>query len=102
MEPPFTSENVACDGSDGIRECRHNRPQTASARGDSRRAGAAVTDGDTEQVEISSSDDGVTVRLPAELPTLTPRAAHALLVILVELTEVPVVDQPAEGASDDS
>jgi len=43
----------------------------------------------------------MTVRLPAELPTLTPRAARALLAILVELTEVPVLGQPAEGASDD-
>jgi len=97
----LTSGNGACDGRDGTPECRHNRLQTASAGGKSRRRGDAVTDRDREWIEISSSDDGVTVRLPAELPALTPRAARALLAILVELTEVPVLGQPAEGESGD-
>lgn len=100
-KPASTSGNAACDGCDGTPECRHNGPQTAPAGRKSRRRGDAVTGRDSEWFEISSSDDGVTVRLPAELPALTPRAARALLAILVELTEVPVLGQPAEGASDD-
>ena len=94
--------NVGCDSCDGIGECRHNRSETGSVTAESRRPGHAVTGRDTGPTEISSPDDGVTVRLPADLPTLTPRAARALLAILVELTEVPVLDQPAERASDDS
>jgi hypothetical protein len=43
-----------------------------------------------------STDDRVTVRVPEELPALTPRATRALLAILVELTEVPVIDTPEE------
>jgi hypothetical protein len=42
------------------------------------------------------------VLLPTEPPMVTPRVARALLDILVELTGVPMLDQPAEGASDDS
>jgi hypothetical protein len=36
-----------------------------------------------------------------EPPTLTPRGARALLAILVELTDVPVLDGPGEGNDDD-
>jgi hypothetical protein len=36
------------------------------------------------------------VRLPAEAPSLTKPACRALLVILVELTEVPVLDGPSD------
>lgn len=98
----LTSQNMPCDGRDGIRECRHNGPHTASGGGESGRGGDAVTRGEANWIEISSPDDGVTVRLPAELPSLTPRAARALLAILVELTEVPELDWLAEGVSDDS
>ncbi|MFB9927952.1 hypothetical protein ACFORO_19980 [Amycolatopsis halotolerans] len=42
------------------------------------------------------------VILPAELPELTPGAARALLAVLIELTEVPVLDEPAREATDDS
>jgi hypothetical protein len=97
----MTSRNVACDGCDGIGECRHDGPETASRGADSRGAGDAVTGSNSEGIEFSSPDDGVTVRLPKELPILTPRAARALLAILVEVTEEPVLDQPAERASDD-
>jgi hypothetical protein len=39
----------------------------------------------------------MTVKVPSEVPSLTPRAARALLAILVELADVPVLDQPEEG-----
>jgi hypothetical protein len=96
----LTSSNVACDGCDGIRECRHNGPQPISAGGESRRAGDAVTNDSSDRIEISSPDREVTVLLSKEPPAVTPRVARALLDILVELTGVPVLDQPAEGATD--
>jgi hypothetical protein len=93
--------NTACDSCDGIGECRHNGPETGPVTAESRRDGHAVTGRRSKLSEISSHDGGVTVRLPAELPTLTPRVARALLAILVELTEVPVLDRPGEGVSCD-
>lgn len=41
------------------------------------------------------------VRVPHEPPDLTPGAARALLAILVELTDVPVLDLQGEGTRDD-
>lgn len=49
-----------------------------------------MTRGDAEE-------ERVTVRLPAELPVLTRSASRILLAILVELTEVEVLDGPTEG-----
>ena len=47
-------------------------------------------------------DDGrVTVRLPDELPVLTPAISRILLAILVELTKVEVLDGPPGGGDDD-
>jgi hypothetical protein len=46
--------------------------------------------------------DGITVRLPAELPVLTGKSARILLGILVELTVVEPLDPPTEGCPDDS
>lgn len=46
-------------------------------------------------------EEAVTVRFPDELPALSRRAARILLGILVRLTEVPVLDGPAEGVPDD-
>lgn len=102
---PLNCENVHCDGIDAGCGCRHNRRETHATAAQSRRAEDAVTSPDgaskPQWVEISSRADGVTVRVPAELPTLTPRVARLLLGILVELTEVPVLDRPEEGVSDD-
>ncbi len=51
----------------------------------------------------SNDADGerVTVRLPAELPVLNRAASRILLAILVELTEVEVLDGPMEGGGRD-
>ncbi|WP_206794336.1 hypothetical protein [Amycolatopsis sp. MtRt-6] len=38
----------------------------------------------------------IRVILPAGLPDLTPPVARALLAVLIEVTEVPVLDVPAE------
>lgn len=38
--------------------------------------------------------DEITVRLPAELPVLTPEVSRILLDILIELTETEVQDGP--------
>jgi hypothetical protein len=38
----------------------------------------------------------VEVQLPVEPPSLTRAASRVLLAILIELTEVPVLDGPAE------
>jgi hypothetical protein len=40
--------------------------------------------------------DGLVIQLPAEMPLLTRPAWRALLAILVELTEVPVLDKPSD------
>ncbi|GLY71236.1 hypothetical protein Atai01_78550 [Amycolatopsis taiwanensis] len=47
------------------------------------------------------AEEKITVRVPDELPVLTKRAARILLDILVELTEVEVLDGPRERGSDD-
>jgi hypothetical protein len=60
---------------------------------ESSRTGHAVTRAD----EIGS----LTVHFPMPVPVLTPRAARMLLGILVELTEVPVLDKPGDGVRDD-
>jgi hypothetical protein len=46
-------------------------------------------------------DRAIRVILPAELPSLTPAVARGLLAILIELTEVPVLDGPAEEVDRD-
>lgn len=48
-----------------------------------------------------TDEEAVTVRVPAELPELSRRAARILLGILVRLTEVPVLDGPVEEVPDD-
>jgi len=101
----LTCEYGHCDGIDAGGGCRHNRRETPVTAAQSRRVEDAVTGrGGVDEprwVEISSTSDGVTVRVPVELPTLTPRVARLLLGILVELTELPVLDRPEEGVSDD-
>lgn len=44
--------------------------------------------------------DALTVRMPTELPMLTPKVSRILLAILIELTEVHVLDRPPEGDRD--
>lgn len=48
-----------------------------------------------------SDGEDVTVHLPAELPVLNRSSYRILLDILIELTEVKVLDGPAEGGRDD-
>ncbi|MEV7097756.1 hypothetical protein AB0M80_33385 [Amycolatopsis sp. NPDC051045] len=43
-----------------------------------------------------SEDSKIRVILPAGLPELTPAVARALLAVLIEVTEVPVLDALAE------
>jgi hypothetical protein len=50
---------------------------------------------------VHSDDERVRVILPAGIPELTAVVARGLLAILVELTEVPVLDGPAEGVNRD-
>ena len=45
--------------------------------------------------------DGITVHLPPEPPMLTMPVSRILLAVLVELTEVEILDQPPEGAASD-
>ncbi len=47
------------------------------------------------------NEDGITVHLPTEPPMLTPSISRILLAILIELTEVHVLDRPPEGDRDD-
>ncbi|WP_158896330.1 hypothetical protein [Amycolatopsis anabasis] len=49
-----------------------------------------------------SEDPSVRVILPAGLPELTPAVSRTLLAILIELTEVPVLDGPVEEVNGDS
>jgi hypothetical protein len=100
IKSALTSGNVGCDGCDGIRGCRHNTPEPRSGGPETSPVQGAVKDRESAErtpAEISSVGDGVIVRLPAELPPVTPRVASALLAILVELTDVPVLDRPEEG-----
>jgi hypothetical protein len=46
---------------------------------------------------VSPEEEEIVVRVPDELPTLTRRACRILLAILVELTEVEVLDGPQGG-----
>ena len=48
-----------------------------------------------------SAGDDVTVRLPEEPPVLTTATSRILLAILVELTEVEVLDRPPGGGDRD-
>lgn len=48
-----------------------------------------------------SEDGSIRVTLPAELPELTPAVARGLLAILIELTEVPVLDRQGEEVDRD-
>lgn len=48
-----------------------------------------------------TADEPVTVRLPSELPVLTATTSRTLLAILVELTEVEVLDGPPGGGGGD-
>jgi hypothetical protein len=48
-----------------------------------------------------SEDRPIRVILPAGLPRLTTAVARGLLAILIELTEVPVLDGPAEEVDRD-
>jgi hypothetical protein len=49
----------------------------------------------------TAGDSKITVRVPAELPALTRESARILTVILVELTEVPILDKPQRDGTDD-
>lgn len=48
-----------------------------------------------------SDSDGITVHRPPEPPMLTTAASRILLSILVELTDVEVLDRPQGRYSDD-
>lgn len=48
-----------------------------------------------------SDGESVTVHVPDGLPVLTKQASRILLAILVELTEVEVLDGPRERGTDD-
>lgn len=53
-------------------------------------------------MSAARSEDGpIRVTLPAVLPDLTPAVARGLLAILIELTEVPVLDRPGEEVDHD-
>jgi hypothetical protein len=82
---PVTCENSPCDRCDGIAGCRHNHPETGAGQPVPTHPDGTVT----RTIEIS----GITFCLPTTLPVLTPRTARALLAILVELTEVPVLEE---------
>jgi hypothetical protein len=101
-EPDLTREDVVGDGCDGTRECRHNGSRKASGPADTTHVGHAVTGDASPTFEISSSDGEITVRFPTERPVLNRGAARVLLGILVQLTNVEALDEPAEGVGRDS
>lgn len=96
----LTCGNNGCDGRCEGTGCRHNEPQKPATTVRWAEIGAAVTGrccaNEASWVEISSPVDGITVRLPAVLPVMTPRIGRLLLGILVELAEGSGVDQPGE------
>lgn len=50
---------------------------------------------------MSERDDQIAVRVPAEPPVLTRDVCRILVAILIELTEVPVPEEPRERGCDD-
>lgn len=46
------------------------------------------------------SSEGIAVRFPANLPILNREASRILLTMLVELTEIEVLDGPPERESE--
>ena len=46
---------------------------------------------------MREEEEQIVVRVPDELPTLNRQASRILLAILVELTEVEVLDGPQDG-----
>jgi hypothetical protein len=46
-------------------------------------------------------EDSITVHVPPEPPMLTRTVSRVLLGILVELTDVEILDQPQGGAGSD-
>jgi hypothetical protein len=99
----LTCVNVGCDGIGGGRKCCHNGSASASVVGRSTPVDGAVTEqaAVAPWAEISTPDDEVVLRVPTEVPELTPRASRALLAILVRLTAVPAVGWPGEEAGGD-
>lgn len=91
--------NVGCDGIGDGRKCCHNGSDSSAVVGRSTAADDAVTEqaAVASWAEISTSDDEVVLRVPTEMPELTPYVSRALLAILVGLTAVPVVEQSGEG-----
>ena len=65
----------------------------AGPEGDPRPTGATLPVRKSTTMKSEIGDD-VWVRLPAELPPLSRVASRTLLAILVELTDVPVLDKP--------
>lgn len=49
---------------------------------------------------VDRDDRKLTVRVPAEPPVLNREACRILLDILIELTEVPVLDEPRERGTE--
>jgi len=50
---------------------------------------------------MSEEEETIVVRVPDELPILTRQVSRILLAILVELTEVEVLDGPQKGGLSD-
>ena len=50
--------------------------------------------------ETSAKQETATVRVPAGVPPLTRPACRALLAILIELTEVTVLDGPSDKGTE--
>ncbi len=49
---------------------------------------------------MSADEEPLTVRVPAELPMLSRSVSRILLAVLVELTEVPILDGPLERGNE--
>lgn len=50
---------------------------------------------------MREEEEQIVVHVPDELPTLNRQASRILLAILVELTEVEVLDGPQDGGAND-
>lgn len=52
-------------------------------------------------MSANQNNQPLRVILPGGLPELTPAAARALLAVLIDLTEVPVLEGPRRETTDD-
>lgn len=102
--PALTSEDSYQGGGQGSRKRTHNPPDPGSVKSPGQAPSPSVRgrkgrleerplhDGDHSKIGEERPAESPVVRVPDELPVLSPLVCRALLAVLVELTEVEILD----------